>query len=160
MHQRISEIGSLWASLIWSCVTNLWAVCHKRDLLVVATDDQENISPTPIFMAKLFLVGRIFGKTAQFLLESRADHSLIYSNIIPQFKLWNLPAPARSDWLWPDFFWVSQSLTKQLFSLVSLQVLRCQPTWQWLTTFNMMFSLAEISEIFANSFTRPKWHIP
>ena len=60
---------------------HLRAVCPDRNVLAVSTDDQENISPTPTFMPKLFLVGSIFGKPVRFLLDSGADHSLINSNI-------------------------------------------------------------------------------
>ena len=60
-------------------------------MFAFSTDNQDNTTLAPTFMPKLFLVGNIFGKPVQFLLDSGADHSLINSNVIEQFKQWNLP---------------------------------------------------------------------
>ena len=65
-------------------------------MFAVSTDNQDNTTLAPTFMPKLFLVGSIFGKPVRFLLDSGADHSLINSNVIEQFKQWNLPVPDPS----------------------------------------------------------------
>ena len=75
---------------------HLRAVCPDRNVSTVSRDDQKNISPIPTFIPKRFQVGSIFGKPVQFLLDSRADHSLINSNLVQQFKQCNLPVPALS----------------------------------------------------------------
>ncbi len=77
----------------WS---HLAAVCPDRNVFAVSTDNQDNTTLALTFMPKLFLIGSIFGKPVRFLLDSGADHSLINSNVIKQFKQWNLPVPDPS----------------------------------------------------------------
>ena len=86
---------------------HLAAGCPDRNVFAVSTDNQDNTTLAPTFMPTLFLVGSIFSKPIRFLLDSGADHSLINSNVIEQFKQWNLPVPDLSR---PNVFGVSPSL--------------------------------------------------
>ena len=93
---------------------HIGAVCPKRNVLAVSTDEQENITPTDDFMPKLFLV----------------NHSLTNSNIIKQLKQWNLSVPATSRLIVTQCFWGRSESDLTVVSHVSFQLLSFLSIWQ------------------------------